>query len=72
MMIDEMALVALISGVCSKGGTLDNKKYPVPNIKINTPTNNAIDINKFSSASGLTKGHYLLSKLSDRPTCLQE
>ena len=30
IVIEEMALVALIKGVCNKGGTLETKKYPTP------------------------------------------
>ena len=38
IVIEEMALVALIKGVCSKTGTLETRKYPAPRMRKNTPS----------------------------------
>jgi len=38
IVIEEMALVALIKGVCSKTGTLETRRYPTPRMTKKTPS----------------------------------
>ncbi len=53
IVIEEMALVALINGVCSRVGTLETKKYPTPRIKKKVPSITIIDSTETSPLSSL-------------------